>query len=132
MTPELAALAAEHDQAELDRQEAEAEEEAERAAAWLAAGTAAAPPWEPVEDAAALAGALAAAPRDLRVLWALAWAGHGYGWRAWRIGPAAAPDGWTLAITAPGGVTQMYTWVRRGHLMPLVAQAEIPALAATT
>jgi hypothetical protein len=37
MTPELAALAAEHDQAELDRQEAEAEEEAERAAAGEAA-----------------------------------------------------------------------------------------------
>jgi hypothetical protein len=90
------------------------------------------PPWAHVYDTGALAGALAAAPRDLRVLWALAASAQGWTWRAWRIGPAAAPDGWTLAITAPGGVTQMYTWVRRGHLMPLVAQAEMPALAATT
>jgi hypothetical protein len=83
-----------------------------------------APAWAEVPPGEAR-DALAAAPPELRAWHALAASGLGVAWRLWRIGPAAAPDGWTLAVAAPAAAWR-YTWVRHGAAMRLAAWTELP------
>jgi hypothetical protein len=83
-----------------------------------------APAWAEVPPGEAR-DALAAAPAELRAWHALAASGLGVAWRLWRIGPAADPDGWTLAVAAPGARAHRYTWVRHGSDMRLAAWAEL-------